>query len=98
MIDVSADAGWLATSLLCMHLVQMAVQGRWLHDCTLLTLPHVTAPDLRLFHTVRGGVVECLPELLVAVGNKRGALDTMLRGAKDARQVEQVSSKPEFFP
>ena len=40
MVDIAADEGWLTTTLRVMHLVQMCVQGRWLSDASLLTLPH----------------------------------------------------------
>ena len=42
MLDVSADEGWLVTSLRITQLIQMIVQGRWYHDNALLTLPHMT--------------------------------------------------------
>ncbi|KAH3727106.1 hypothetical protein DPMN_053031 [Dreissena polymorpha] len=42
MLDVSADQGWLVASLGITQLIQMIVQGRWWHDSSLLTLPHVT--------------------------------------------------------
>ena len=41
MIDVCADNGWLATTLQCLGLLQMIVQGRWFSDSSLMTLPHV---------------------------------------------------------
>lgn len=40
MIDIAADEGWLAPTLRIMHLVQMCVQGRWISDPSILTLPH----------------------------------------------------------
>ena len=49
MIDVAADQGWLATALRVMGLIQMAVQGRWHTDCSLLTIPHVDHDLLRYF-------------------------------------------------
>ena len=45
MLDVSADRGWLVASLQVITLLQMVVQGRWWHDSSLLTLPHI-----ELFH------------------------------------------------
>lgn len=41
MIDVSADAGWLSTTLQILTLLQMIIQARWNSDSTLLTLPHM---------------------------------------------------------
>lgn len=41
MIDVSADSGWLSTTLQIQTLLQMLIQGRWNTDSSLLTLPHM---------------------------------------------------------
>lgn len=49
MLDVAANEGWLITALSICNLVQMIVQGRWLHDSSLLTLPHVEQHHLYLF-------------------------------------------------
>ena len=55
MIDVSADQGWLVTALRVMQLVQMVLQGRWIHDSPILTLPHVEHQHLQLFRYVELG-------------------------------------------
>ncbi len=50
MVDISADSGWLATTLRVQTLLQMTVQGRWHRDPSLLCLPHVevdTVADVR---------------------------------------------------
>lgn len=52
MIDISADEGWLSTTLRVMHLVQMCVQGRWISDPTTLTLPHFTMSRLTSLNQV----------------------------------------------
>lgn len=49
MLDVAANEGWLVTAISICNLVQMIVQGRWLHDSSLLTLPHVEQRHLGLF-------------------------------------------------
>lgn len=49
MLDVAANEGWLVAAISICNLVQMIVQGRWLHDSSLLTLPHVEQQDLYLF-------------------------------------------------
>lgn len=41
MIDVAASEGWLAVTLRITSLVQMCIQGRWVSDSSLLTLPHI---------------------------------------------------------
>lgn len=72
MVDISADEGWLSTTLRVMHLVQMCVQGRWLSDPSVLILPHLTASRLSsLKHIIEnssvGRIRECstMPELLM---------------------------------
>lgn len=49
MLDVAAHEGWLVTAISICNLVQMIVQGRWLHDSALLTLPHVEQQGLYVF-------------------------------------------------
>ena len=89
MIDVSSAEGWLATALRCMHLVQMVVQGRWLHDCTLLSLPCID-PDLLSLFRLKGRSLECLPELLDAVRGERRVLNTMLGDALSPGEITEV--------
>ena len=89
MIDVSSAEGWLATSLRCMHLVQMVIQGRWLHDCTLLSLPCVDSDILSLFRH-QGRSLECLPELLDAVRGERRVLNAMLGDALSQGEITEV--------
>jgi len=60
MVDVAADGGWLFTSLNCMQLMQMVMQGHWFSHSTLLTLPNVTEELVDAFND-KG--IECLPEL-----------------------------------
>lgn len=41
MIDICAEKGWLTTVIRIQHLMQCALQGRWLDDPAVLTLPFV---------------------------------------------------------
>lgn len=52
MLDVAAHHGWLVTALNITNLVQMVVQGRWIHDSSLLTLPNIELQHLYLFRYV----------------------------------------------
>uniref|UniRef100_A0A8C7XEW1 Activating signal cointegrator 1 complex subunit 3 n=1 Tax=Oryzias sinensis TaxID=183150 RepID=A0A8C7XEW1_9TELE len=57
MLDVAANEGWLVTAISICNLVQMVVQGRWLHDSSLLTLPHIEQhhlPMLEVRMSVKG--------------------------------------------
>ncbi|KAL0173068.1 hypothetical protein M9458_033379, partial [Cirrhinus mrigala] len=49
MLDVVANEGWLVSALSICNLVQMIIQARWLHDSSLLTLPHIEKQDLYVF-------------------------------------------------
>uniref|UniRef100_A0A4W3HS85 Activating signal cointegrator 1 complex subunit 3 n=1 Tax=Callorhinchus milii TaxID=7868 RepID=A0A4W3HS85_CALMI len=49
MLDVAANNGWLITAVNVTNLVQMVVQGRWLHDSSLLTLPNIEQQHLYIF-------------------------------------------------
>eukprot|EP01061_Rhynchopus_euleeides_P045577 TRINITY_DN8255_c1_g1_i1.p1 TRINITY_DN8255_c1_g1~~TRINITY_DN8255_c1_g1_i1.p1 ORF type:complete len:1912 (+),score=925.93 TRINITY_DN8255_c1_g1_i1:147-5882(+) len=41
MVDISANNGLLFSTIKCMQILQMVVQGRWVFDNSLLQLPHV---------------------------------------------------------
>eukprot|EP00026_Physarum_polycephalum_P000144 Phypoly_transcript_00144.p1 GENE.Phypoly_transcript_00144~~Phypoly_transcript_00144.p1 ORF type:complete len:2136 (-),score=361.95 Phypoly_transcript_00144:17-6424(-) len=62
MVDVSADSGWLYTTLKIMNLLQMVVQGRWLSSSSLLTLPFFTPEIADAMYEKFG--IDSLPELL----------------------------------
>ena len=49
MIDVSAESGWLTSTLRIMNVMQMVVQARWIHDSPFLMLPRVEHHMLHLF-------------------------------------------------
>jgi activating signal cointegrator complex subunit 3 len=40
MMDVSAESGWLATTLRIQQLLQMVIQAIWIDDPSVLVLPH----------------------------------------------------------
>lgn len=49
MLDVAANQGWLVTVLNISNLVQMVIQGRWLKDSSLLTVPNIELHHLHIF-------------------------------------------------
>lgn len=51
MLDVAATLGWLVSCISACHLQQMVVQGRWLQQSSLLTLPHLQQRHLQLFRS-----------------------------------------------
>nr|XP_043640038.1 DExH-box ATP-dependent RNA helicase DExH14 [Erigeron canadensis] len=62
MIDVCANSGWLSSSITCMHLLQMVMQGMWFErDSPLWMLPCMTDDLVSLLQ--KGGI-SCVQQLL----------------------------------
>ncbi|KAK3773312.1 hypothetical protein RRG08_023199 [Elysia crispata] len=101
MLDVSADQGWLVTTLNVVQLLQMVIQARWDDQSSLLTLPHLQQHHLYCFRP-RGagarpkgfpdmrGPVESLPELAEICGGRREVLDALLGAEMDRTKTEQI--------
>lgn len=94
-MDISADEGWLTTTLQLMHLVQMCVQGRWVSDPSLLILPHLDHSHIEHLNKKlpkEGGVVELtsLPELMVLMEKRKEFLHSSLRDSRTLT-TEQIS-------
>ncbi|XP_062345891.1 activating signal cointegrator 1 complex subunit 3 [Cinclus cinclus] len=101
MLDVAAHHGWLVTALNITNLVQMVVQGRWIHDSSLLTLPNIELQHLYLFRkwsqgqrkSVHGGYqgpVECLPELMAACEGKENVFASIVDSELQAAYISQA--------
>lgn len=108
-MDVAANEGWLVTSISICNLVQMIVQGRWLHDSSLLTLPHVEQQDLYLFRkwaNRRGksdaggfsGPIEGLPELIAACGGRESVFSAMMSQEFEPGHIAQAWSFLSHLP
>lgn len=109
MLDVAANEGWLVTALSICNLVQMLVQGRWLHDSSLLTLPHVEQQDLYLFRRWtngkgRGNVgsfngpIEGLPELIAACDGKESVFASIVGQEFQPSRIAQAWSFLSHLP
>ncbi|NXH40384.1 ASCC3 protein, partial [Dicaeum eximium] len=101
MLDVAAHHGWLVTALNITNLVQMVVQGRWIHDSSLLTLPNIELQHLYLFRkwsqgqrkSVRGGYqgpIECLPELMAACEGEENVFASIVDSELQAAHISQA--------
>lgn len=101
MLDVAAHHGWLVAALNITNLVQMVVQGRWIHDSSLLTLPNVELQHLYLFRkwsqgqrkSVHGGYqgpIECLPELMAACEGKENVFASIVDSELPAAHISQA--------
>ena len=85
-----------------MHLVQMCVQGSWVSDCSLLTLPHLEETHiLQMNKTLAqsaaardSGVQEvaCLAELLALCERDNKFFSRALGKALSSQQITQVCS------
>ncbi|XP_002196630.3 activating signal cointegrator 1 complex subunit 3 [Taeniopygia guttata] len=101
MLDVAAHHGWLVTALNITSLVQMVVQGRWIHDSSLLTLPNIELQHLYLFRkwsqgqrkSVHGGYqgpIECLPELMAACEGKENVFASIVDSELPPAHISQA--------
>ncbi|XP_056674600.1 activating signal cointegrator 1 complex subunit 3 [Monodelphis domestica] len=101
MLDVAANQGWLVTALNITSLIQMVVQGRWIYDSSLLTLPHIEHHHLHLFRKWSQGKrkgppgsyqgpIECLPELMAACEGKEKILSCIIDGELQTAHVAQA--------
>ncbi|XP_012665836.1 activating signal cointegrator 1 complex subunit 3 [Otolemur garnettii] len=100
MLDVAANQGWLVTALNITNLVQMVIQGRWLKDSSLLTIPNIEHHHLHLFRKwkpvmkgprARGRPsIECLPELIHACAGKEHLFSAMVENELHATKTKQA--------
>ncbi|TMS11145.1 Activating signal cointegrator 1 complex subunit 3, partial [Larimichthys crocea] len=109
MLDVAASEGWLVTAISICNLVQMIVQGRWLHDSSLQTLPHVEQQDLYLFRKWAqrkgrsdaggfSGPIEGLPELIAACNGKESVFAAIVGQEFQSSQIAQAWSFLSHLP
>lgn len=83
MIDICANSGWLSSTISCMHLLQMIMQGLWFEkDSALQMIPNMT---LDLVGTCRKKGVFSVQQLLDL---PRSSLQAMV-GNKDASNLYQ---------
>uniref|UniRef100_A0A665WS52 U5 small nuclear ribonucleoprotein 200 kDa helicase n=1 Tax=Echeneis naucrates TaxID=173247 RepID=A0A665WS52_ECHNA len=87
MLDAVANEGWLVTAISICNLVQMIIQGRWLHDSSLLTLPHVEQQDLYLF---RKHIKKYVQTKCILMGGVHQI--TLIKPCRDIFQVCHTSS------
>ena len=98
MIDVAAEAGWLATTVRIQTLLQMVVQGRWVSESSLLCLPHIEPFMARRIETATKHQVECLPELIAYCGGNYEKLARHLRPDVEESSIEAVFQVLERLP
>ncbi|XP_069462625.1 activating signal cointegrator 1 complex subunit 3 [Ambystoma mexicanum] len=106
MLDIAAHQGWLITALNIIHLVQMVIQGRWIHDSSLLTLPNIEQHHLYLFRKwnqgkrkgSHAGSIECLPELIAACEGKESLFASIVSSEFQPAQISQAWNVVSHLP
>ena len=90
IIDVAADAGWLATALHAMNIMQMVMQGRQITDPSLLCLPHV---DEEVAAALAKRGIEVLPQLVqLAVKDPGTAKRILGASGMKGKKVEETAA------
>lgn len=100
MIDIAADEGWLATTLRIMHLVQMCVQGRWISDASIMTLPYCDMSHFPLLKNVLKKLLRVsslkdfssLPEFLMLYQQDEKLFKSLLNKVFEQRHANEVCS------
>ena len=85
MIDVSAENGWLATTLHIVNIMQMVIQGRWVTESPILILPHLEPHMLYLFKKKK---LQSIPELWNLCQGQCEPLASILRPELDESLID----------
>eukprot|EP01135_Chromosphaera_perkinsii_P001316 Nk52_evm43s164 gene=Nk52_evmTU43s164 len=93
MVDASADAGWLSTTLEVMVVCQMIVQAQWDCDPTVLQLPHITDEILPML--CQHKISSHLPEV---VAMKPDQLRKVLIKLLQKKKVDEIMNALRKFP
>lgn len=100
VLDISAENGWLNTSLSVLNLMQMCCQGRWIHDSDLLSLPHIETEHLTRFYNNKAYRIDCLPRLIeYAHRNKyERVLEDLVGDLMDKNQIRMIYQVLRMLP
>ncbi|XP_030474192.1 DExH-box ATP-dependent RNA helicase DExH14 [Syzygium oleosum] len=89
MIDICANSGWLSSSISCMHLLQMVMQGLWFdEDSSLRMLPSMNE---NLEDTLRRRGIATLQQLLDI---PKSSLQSIIGDSRNLRLLQEL----EYFP
>lgn len=89
MLDVSADQGWLVSSVYTVHLMQMTCMGRWLTDSDLLNLPHIGTEHLSLFINYNPRI-DCLPRLINIFDRDKNLLEKLFGDSLSQSKINDI--------
>ncbi|BES93589.1 activating signal cointegrator 1 complex subunit [Nesidiocoris tenuis] len=88
MLDVCAESGWLAVSIRLVNLMQMVMQGRWLSDSPLTTLPHIEPYVTPALHSKQS--LRSLPSAVHLAQQPYGKVMHHFLPELDEGQIDQV--------
>ncbi|KAL5815738.1 hypothetical protein ACOSQ4_026379 [Xanthoceras sorbifolium] len=89
MIDVCANSGWLASSIICMHLLQMVMQGLWFDQDSVLWMLPCMNDDLVSSLQKRG--ISTMQQLLDI---PKGTLQTVIGNFPASRLYQDLQHFP----
>lgn len=92
MIDICAEQGWLASTLRIQNLMQMVIQGAWIHSSPLLNLPHIEDYHVKLFRR-HNPYLTTLPGLMKECVKDYKSLAGILRQDLSENQIEEVKKQ-----
>ncbi|CAH8646705.1 unnamed protein product [Dicrocoelium dendriticum] len=100
MLDACTLCGWLTSALNTILLMQMIVQGVWVHDTgsSLLQLPGIRPSHLDAFRRSDGSYITCLPELIDLTSSSPAQLYTMLGDRIRPKALSEVKQALGRFP
>lgn len=58
MIDIASNSSWLSCTLKLIQIVQMLIQGQYIHMPTVLTIPHINTTNLPAIQKEFGKIFE----------------------------------------
>lgn len=94
MLDVCAESGWLAVSIRLVNLMQMVMQGRWLSDSPLTTLPHIEPYVTPALHSKQS--LRSLPSAVHLAQQPYGKVMHHFLPELDEGQIDQVRISRRF--
>lgn len=95
MIDVSAENGWLATTLRIQNIMQMVVQGRWVNESPFLVLPHI---EPHMLYAFRKKGLHAIPQLWDLCQKQCEPLAKILRPEMDENMIDVVFEALQKLP
>lgn len=105
MVDISANNGWLGNTLKTIHLIQMLVQGQWIYEPDLFTIPHINKAnyqalikELRQLDKLKNVPVDTLSGLKYATMSHRNLIESSLYNIHESKMVDSIIKHLQILP